>query len=102
MDCGHWGLRGWETWLCRAREGLTHGGVRGESEPRPLPWSTRGAGFPEFLQGLEPGVLKLSTLVSGRALRTLGLLLERRHSEHPWDMQHGRRDLQRPGTQMGG
>lgn len=32
-------------------------------------------------QGLEPRVLKFSMLASGRAQRTLRLLLERRHSK---------------------
>ena len=46
-------------------------------------------------QALGPGVLKVSTLVSGRSQRTLELLLERRHSKQPRNIQHRNSDLKR-------
>lgn len=43
----------------------------------------------ESERGLEPGALKVSLLVCGRAWRTLGLLLERRQGKQPTEVEYG-------------
>ena len=42
---------------------------------------------------MKPRVLKVSVFGFGRAQRTLRLLLEKRQSKHPMDIQHGNSDL---------
>lgn len=93
MDCAHCGREGVTVTEKGERQTITQGNAQGKQIPITIAWKTKDMNFVSSCNewGLKPGVSKASALGSGRAQRTLGLLLEKRQDKQLADLQYGNR-----------